>query len=163
VDRKVTSIKPISQKLTQTFTQLQVETIISPEMKSARKLASKGAKLLSSKGIKVPKAKTARKILSKTEVFQLDGTEQVKDSDSFAIGRVRVRTAWSEDGQTLIHRTHLHTQQGSGTLLSTRYLEDENTMVYSVQLTLDDGTEFEEKKRIFRRKHKEEEEDEDDA
>ena len=36
-------------------------------------------------------------MLGKTDVLLLDGTEQVKENDPIAVGKVIVRTVWSED------------------------------------------------------------------
>jgi hypothetical protein len=51
----------------------------------------------------------------KKDVIRIDGSEQVKDTDYIATGKVLVRTCWSEDFQTLITKTELPTLNGPGT------------------------------------------------
>lgn len=78
----------------------------------------------------------------------------MKESDELVAGKVVVRTVWSEDLQTLISKYEMNTQKGQkGVLINTRFLENEDTLVHTIQLTLD-GKKFDQKKRIYKKKKK---------
>ncbi len=47
--------------------------------------------------------------MGKSEVFALDSTEQIKESDSMAIGKVRASSGWSPDGKSIVTKTILGT------------------------------------------------------
>jgi len=149
VDRKISSKTETIQKITQTVTELTIQTFINTEIKAAKSAIQKSATFLN---VKVPKAPSLGKIFAKTDVLSLDGSEQVKSTDGIALGKVLVRTVWSDDNQVLVSKTELNTQAGPGTLINTRFLENNDTMVLTIQLEMKNGTPFEPVNRIFKRK-----------
>lgn len=93
----------------------------------------------------------------KKEVYDLEGTEQVKEFDPFAgSGLFRTQSNWSDDGSQLVTRVYLNssTYNTKATLVNTRFLENDTTMVQTVHLIL--GTEFAPTfpviKRVFKKK-----------
>ena len=87
---------------------------------------------------------------TKTDTFAIGGPWEERDTDE--LGRVRVRTEWSEDGVRLVVRNEAKLKDGTqGELRISRWLEDGGkTMVQLVELALKDGRNPK-ARRVFRR------------
>jgi len=91
----------------------------------------------------------AAKMLTKTEVFSWDGNLSVRESDTYAQGKVKLSNKW--DQNKLVTETQLNAQGKEATLISTRYLENESTMILNLQLKFADGTGLTAARRIFKK------------
>jgi len=91
----------------------------------------------------------AAKMLTKTEVFSWDGSLSVRESDTYAQGKVKLSNKW--DQNKLITETQLNAQGKDATLISTRYLENDSTMILNLQLKFSDGTGLTAAKRLFKK------------
>ena len=89
----------------------------------------------------------------RTDVYALDGTEQMKEIDflakgnrglslfgsNFGVGKVKLRTFWSDDGKVLVTQTEFTSKEASGTIITSMYLQTNDILVISYKLKSNSG------------------------
>eukprot|EP01119_Soliformovum_irregulare_P020084 TRINITY_DN6466_c0_g1_i1.p1 TRINITY_DN6466_c0_g1~~TRINITY_DN6466_c0_g1_i1.p1 ORF type:complete len:817 (-),score=273.70 TRINITY_DN6466_c0_g1_i1:69-2456(-) len=149
IDRKKSQITKTTLKISQTIDTITINTSIDTDMTSAKRAFTRGASKIGL-NLKVPKGTGASKLFEHEETLRLDGTEQVL-SDPYAVGKVRVRTMWAEDGLILVSKSELTIGKNKGIMITTRSLENDTTMLIEIQVEAE-GVTSEKFSRYFKKK-----------
>jgi hypothetical protein len=67
-------------------------------------------------------------------------------------GKVRLRSIWSDDGKVLVTNTEFTSKDGPGSIITSLFLQGNDTMVHLIKLKLKDGAMVTPAKRIFKKK-----------
>ena len=85
-------------------------------------------------------------------MYTFDGRDQVRDSDSMAVGKMRNNSVWSQDGKQLISTTFFENGTHSGSLVATYALWDPNVLVVTYELKTNDNANHPPAKRFWKKK-----------
>jgi hypothetical protein len=116
-------------------------------MKKGKELLSKGFQLLKMKNSK----NLMDNVIRRTDVYPLDGSEQISWNDDLLPGKCRTRSCWSADAKILITKTDYTSPHMSGSLIMNRSCPDPNTMIITLQVIPDKAPPSSNVKRIFKR------------